>query len=493
MRRSTLRASSVPPGSRTAAPHSIRAVLFYYALFAGLVLLGVVYGVFAATRFAGVGSGGLWGNLLGLLKLSWLVPMPYVILNTLAFMRYPVVIRPSIPPSVPQPGVRLYFRFVTRGRNEALSRESAEDARQVLEAILPPDNWRIEVVSDSFMALDSEDGQVQLIQVPEDYRPPRNARFKARALHYALSASDATDEDWIIHLDEETRFDGDTVRDIAHFVAGEAQRPLAQRRLGQGVVLYGRRRIVNWLTTLADSLRVGDDYGRFRLQYERGVAPFGMHGSFVVVNNGVERAVGFDHGFAGSITEDTYFALVLQARGYRFAFLPSSMYEESPFTFADFVRQRRRWYGGLWLVARAGELPIRVRAVLIGFMLAWTFSWLSLLTSFLNLIAPTPTPLWLGLLGGATLAAYLGLYLVGFGMTFRGRLPRGEQLKRLVLQVVLLPVFSFMEACGVLYGLVSPPKDFYVVRKSAQVVAADGTITGLSHSETQAEVGRFPI
>lgn len=434
-----------------------------------------MYGVFSATRFAWADSGGWWEELLGLLKLSWLVPMPYVIINAVAFLRYPFIIQPSIPPSAPHLRVRLYFRFVTRGRNEALSRESVEDARRVLEATLPPDCWRIEVVSDNFMALDSEDGQVRLIQVPDGYRPPRNARFKARALHYALGASDATDEDWLIHLDEETRFDEETVRTIAHFVAGEAHRPPAQRRLGQGVVLYGRRRIVNWLTTLADSLRVGDDYGRFRLQYEQGVAHFGMHGSFVVVNNDVERAVGFDHGFAGSITEDTYFALALQARGCRFAFLPSSMYEESPFTFADFVRQRRRWYGGLWLCAWAGELPFRVRAVLIGFMLAWTFSWLSLLTSFLNLLAPTPTPLWLGLLGGATLAAYLGLYLVGFSMTFGGRLPRGELLKRLVLQVALLPVFSFMEACGVLYGLVSPPKDFYVVRKSAQAAAAQET------------------
>jgi egghead protein (zeste-white 4 protein) len=463
--------SLVLSASQSGALRRWRTWWLYYALFWGLILLGVLYGVLSATRFAAATPSSWLQGLLPVLKLTWLFPVPYVIINAYAFLRYPIFALPQVAPGVPPLGVRLYFRFVTRGRNEALSRETAEDARRVLEAVLPLDCWRIEVVSDNFMAIASEDGQVSLIQVPDGYRPPGGARFKARALHYALSESPATDDDWIIHLDEETRFDQTTARAIAHFVAGEAHRPLAQRRLGQGVVMYGRQRIVNWLTTLADSLRVGDDYGRFRLQYERGVAYFGMHGSFVVVNNEVERAVGFDHGFAGSITEDTYFALSLQAQGYRFAFLPGSMYEESPFTVADFVRQRRRWYGGLWLCARAPELSFKVRAVLIGFMLTWTVSWLSLVTSFLNLMVPTPTSLWLGVLGGMALAAYLGLYLVGFLVTFTGHLGRGELVKRLLLQVVLLPVFSLMEACGVIYGLVAPPRDFYVVRKAAQSAA----------------------
>ena len=224
---------------------------------------------FSDQTFAGR-SGDWFADLMLILKLTWLVPLPYVVINFYALIRYPVIAVPPVPESVPALKVQLYFRFVTRGRDPRLSVETANDARRVLEAVLPPDVWRIEVVSDNPLPVGSTDGRVRLIVVPADYRPPAGARFKARALHYALHESAATDDDWIIHLDEETRFDEETVRAIAHFVAGQAHRPQAQRRLGQGVVLYGRHRVVNWMTTLADSLRVGDDYGRFRLQYENG-------------------------------------------------------------------------------------------------------------------------------------------------------------------------------------------------------------------------------
>ena len=109
---------------------------------------------------------------------------------------------------------------------------------------------------------------------------------------------------------------------------------------------------------------------------------------------------------------------------------------------------------------------------MIAFMITWALSWPSLLISGINLVFPTATPLWLAVAGGVFLACYVLLYLIGFFSTFPGRLALGQLVLRLLEQILLLPVFSFMEACGVLYGLVSPPKDFYVVRKSAQAAAA---------------------
>ena len=41
-----------------------------------------------------------------------------------------------------------------------------------------------------------------------------------------------------------------------------------------------------------------------------------MHGSFVVIQNAVEQLVGFDNGLTGSITEDTYFALMAWSKGF---------------------------------------------------------------------------------------------------------------------------------------------------------------------------------
>ena len=68
--------------------------------------------------------------------------------------------------------------------------------------------------------------------------------------------------------------------------------------------------------SLADTIRVGDDFGKFALQYRMFEDPLiGMHGSFVVCQNAVEIDFGFDHGLEGSITEDTFFAMHIAAHG----------------------------------------------------------------------------------------------------------------------------------------------------------------------------------
>jgi egghead protein (zeste-white 4 protein) len=399
------------------------------------------------------------------LKLSWLIPFPYAVINYFAFLRYPVHERPPRPVGLAAFQPTLYFRFVTRGRNPHLSAETVDKARQILEAILPKNKWVIEVVSDNHLAIASADGLARLILVPENYHLASGTRYKARALNYALTVSTATDDDWVIHLDEETCFDEDTVQAIAQFVAEESAKPLEHRAIGQGVVLYGRGPIINWVTTLADSLRVGDDYGRFRLQYEHGRADFGLHGSFIVINNGVERTVGFDHGFVGSITEDAYFALLQQKAGRRFRFIHAYMYEKSPFSLRDFVLQRRRWFGGLWLCARDNNIPLKGRAVLLTFMGMWSTCWLTIGRVYLNIFLPTGTPPWLAVVGGISFSYYVLLYLIGFVVTFAKQIPGPKFFFLLVAQLLCIPIFSVLEAAGALSGLVSPPQDFYIVQK----------------------------
>ena len=66
------------------------------------------------------------------------------------------------------------------------------------------------------------------------------------------------DEDWIIHLDEETIMTPDSVKGVFNFAAkGEHQ-------IGQGVITYTNLGIENTLLTLADSVRVAIDYGLIR-------------------------------------------------------------------------------------------------------------------------------------------------------------------------------------------------------------------------------------
>jgi egghead protein (zeste-white 4 protein) len=431
-------------------------------------IAGIAYGYYFSELFFASNRRPWVEAIMTILKLSWLVFLPYALVNFYSFARHPVIVRKKPGPISGILDVKLHFRFVTRGHTPGVIAKSVEHARRVLDSTLGRDQWLIEVVTDNPLELDTDDGQVEVILVPPVYYLASGTKYKARALHYALGASGAFPADWIIHLDEETQFNAETVRAIHEFVSKEHRAvALGEReypKIGQGVVLYGTGEIVNWITTLADSIRVGDDYGRFRLQYENGKAPFGMHGSFIVVNNRVEEAIGFDHGIEGSITEDAYFALLAQTAGVEFEFIDAFMFEKSPFTLPDFIRQRHRWFSGLWLCALTPRIPFKERAILLSFMAFWSVSWVGIFMLYINLVFPTTTPLWLALPGGLAFAYYVTLYLVGYLRTYGWQLT-AKNLLRLLAQVMLIPFFSVMEAAGIIYGLLSPCRDFYIVRK----------------------------
>ncbi len=440
----------------------------YYALLFVMTSMGIAYGYyFSEINFPT--DKPFWVETgLNILKLVWLLPFPYAIINFYAFVRFPVFRNATH--EHPRPlDVTLYFRYVTRGNNQKLIAETVENSYRVLEASLSFAQWHIEVVSDTPLAIDDYDGQVSVIVVPDTYHTQNGAKYKARALHFAMDASPATDDDWVIHLDEETQFNQHTVDQIRTFVMKDRHRlyrnPTELPKIGQGVIIYGKRKIVNWITTLADSIRVGDDYGRFRLQYEYGKANMGIHGSFIVINSGLERSIGFDHGPMSSITEDAYFALVAQSRGVKFGFINAFMYEKSPFTILDFIKQRHRWFGGLWLCALSPDIPLRHRYILITFMSMWSMSWMCLAMVAVNLVYSTGTPAWLAMIGGVSFFYYVTLYLVGFFRTFDLKDGILRFVMLMVLQVLLIPLFSVLESAGVIYGLVKPPKGFYIVQK----------------------------
>lgn len=442
----------------------------YYALLLLVTICGVAYGIYFSELFFASDKPEWIETVLNILKLSWLIPLPYALINFFSFIRYPVFQRPEFKTAARAPADSLfYFRFVTRGLNKKLIAENVARARDVLQSVLPDDQWVIEVVADHPLTLQDIDERVRIILVPTTYQTPKETLFKARSLQYALDHSPASDDDWIVHLDEETQFDQETVRAICHFARQESEAVRSGRqeyaRIGQGVVLYGARQIVNRITTLADSIRVGDDYGRFRLQFEHGKAYFGIHGSYIIIQNRVEKLLGLDHGPEASITEDAYFALVAQSSGIRFSFIHTFMYEKSPFSIKDFIIQRRRWFGGLWMCVFSRHIPLKERLPLGGFMCLWSISWLCILMVYLNLLYPTGTPPWLAIVGGVSFAYYVFLYLVGFWRTFDRRKDKQHMVLYLVAQTLLIPVFSLMEAAGVFYGLISPPRSFDIVQK----------------------------
>jgi len=191
-------------------------------------------------------------------------------------------------------------------------------------------------------------------------------------------------------------------------------------RIGQGAIMYGRGENAHWLCTLADSTRVADDFGKFRLCYQKAhKAMFGMHGSFVVARNDLEQAVTFDHGLAGSITEDSYFILVASDKfGVRINWIDALMYEQSPFSAVDFAKQRSRWFCGIFLcvIADSSEIGLKWRLGMAYLNMLWMISFVSALVMLA--ISPFfayfgfPYVLWISRF------AVVWFYMLGFFLTY---------------------------------------------------------------------------
>ena len=120
---------------------------------------------------------------------------------------------------------------------------------------------------------------------------------------------------------------------------------------------YGKCGIVHWLNTLADNMRSSTDIGALRLSLKYFNIPgYNFKGSYIVCKNRVETTVSYDHGLESSIAEDAFFAIKATNLSFTFDWIRGEILEQSPFTFMDFLRQRRRWCQGLYLMAISSNL-----------------------------------------------------------------------------------------------------------------------------------------
>jgi len=367
------------------------------------------------------------------------------------------------------------FRVVTKGENPSLVRETcARNIGKLLDRA--PFPWIVEVVTDRFLDIRqsfrsfSEDHfevaeRVYEILVPDDYRTEKGTLYKARALNYANRDGMSTlgDDDIVVHLDEETLIDESSIDGIAQFINDNPN------RIGIGLIVYGQDLIVNPWMTMADSFRITDDYTKHRLYFTLGAPLLGMKGSFVVMPVSIERGGGgWDLGPDGSITEDAVYVLKAIERKCKFGWVSGVMLEKSPFDLLDFLKQRRRWFHGLWLTALKRDLKLRTRTLLLIVLSFWSllpvWAVLGLLNFFLYL--PYPRTLFMMAIQCAYQGAFMWAYLWGAIFNFS---PRRQGWLTYILYVAftvaLIPLWGLMEGCGILYAFLTRPGGFYVVKK----------------------------
>ena len=413
-----------------------------------ILICGTIYClVFRADGWQNYTDKELW-NYGCYWKLAFLLPLPYTLICFFGLImpfRTPKFLYDD---SLPKRRVdNLYILTVTKGDNrEAVYR--SWNAHKHLERLHPC--IRVHVLTDEPYFFEN----INCYTCPKSFRTA-NSKYKARALEWYRQTMRYTEHDWVLHLDEESVIDDESVKRILEFIWYEHD-----YHWGQGVILYNQYRYwANWFFTVADAIRVGDDLSRFQLQYSYFHAPvFGAHGSFLLNNGAVENGVTWD---LGSLTEDYQFAMHAWESGYRCGKIPGLVREQSPLDFIGFIKQRRRWYLG---IARLPNILPKV----------WAFFWtigtlalyLTIISVVLGIVIPMPTPRWFGFLKDISFVTFVYLYIIGI---FIQDLDKKKNPLLILLHIPMTFVIQFAasisEALAVLYSLIFPIYDFEVIKK----------------------------
>jgi hypothetical protein len=84
------------------------------------------------------------------------------------------------------------------------------------------------------------DLEVEIIATPASFKPAK-ALYKARALEWFRISSELQDDEWVLHLDEETIADEHTVKSCIQFIEEETDFELGQVRSFNMPWLFDRR------------------------------------------------------------------------------------------------------------------------------------------------------------------------------------------------------------------------------------------------------------
>lgn len=382
-------------------------------------------------------------------RAMWLFAVPYCIITFIGFATPDITRSPEQQKKQPVKREfirKFYILSVTRGSNPEATRRAHAKLKK-LEQYHPA--VRVCVLTDEPYVYPDLDN----IVCPKSYVSPKGlAKHKARALDYFRHTMQLGPYDFVLHMDEESTMDAESLRGCFDFVR------YTTHHMGQGIIIYnGHNYWANWkawLFAVADTIRVGDDLARFSLQTNIIHRPvFGIHGSFLLLNGEAENVVGWDF---SSLAEDFEFSQAAWMKGFTLGRVHGVVREQSPEGFQDMLKQRRRWYMGIRQIKGVYHLPQ------LGIKL-WTLGLFCLVATIANLIFSLliqwsgPSPMWIYTLSVFCFGAFQWLY--AGGLLFQ-ELDYGYKLHQMwqipvhfIALIIIQPFMASAEACAVVWAM----------------------------------------
>lgn len=302
-------------------------------------------------------------------------------------------------------------------------------------------NYDIWVVTDNPNPLRFTDSRVRVIVVPDEFESM--AKYKARALEYSRRKRISEGYNgWIYFMDEENWVTEQTIKAITNFAehgnAKIASGPLMFKKGGSKLV---------WL---ADSIRVAE-CRVCHLGHSLGWWP--LHGENLLVSSEVEKDIGWEF---KCLTEDILFTAYAGEKGYRTGWHGGLLYSNSPATFLDFIKQRRRWFRGMLQFVLNKNVKVKFRIPEFYLLLCWLIGPIFIIGAVANLFHNfTPYPFLCYYLYPVFIIFPIG-YFIGC---------KGNSYDKL-LAVLFWWVFGMLEGIAAWISLVKCSNDFEIIRKT---------------------------
>jgi cellulose synthase/poly-beta-1,6-N-acetylglucosamine synthase-like glycosyltransferase len=394
-------------------------------------------------------------SLFSNIWLIWLFGIPIYYSLAYEIIRYrKVMVKKTFVPINPK---RMIFQITTIGNMEIVQ-ESVDNINRICKEV-GYENYRIDVVSEVDEIFDG----AFTITVPQNYSTFNQAKYKARALQYAIEQREEkgenTSDTWIYHLDDESMITKQGLLSILDH-ADNNREPIAE-----GLITYPNKiNVGSKLVKYLDAVRPTFCYTCCAMLKSQG-KPEWLHGSNLLLRADIEKSISWD--FSNTCAEDSLFGYVAYKKyGGIFGWHGGVLEEQSPFTFSDFLKQRQRWIKGTF--ENLGRMGIREKIKTSYRMTSWFLGSVSFFTLIPSLFAKQIYPWGFGTfltpLFVLDTIILFAVYQIGLEMNF-AKVGKKQRIFDHIKIFVMSPILWFLEAIPMALYFFKRATKFYVIKK----------------------------